>query len=68
MKAKIRIEKEYEVKYLQVNAGVRYWEDSEINGVEDGFGVPQMPCAVRMIYHSRNRSGGGVCSLYAGGL
>lgn len=47
MKARIKIEKEYEVKYLQVNAGVRYWEDSEINGVEDDCSVPQMPCVFK---------------------
>lgn len=44
MKARISIEKEYEVKYLQVDAGVRYWEDSEINGQEDSSDIPQMPC------------------------
>lgn len=44
---KIKIEKEYEVKYLQVNAGVRYWEDSTINRVKDDCSVPQMPCVVK---------------------
>ena len=53
MKAKVTIQAE--VKYLKVDAGVRYWEDSIINGVEDidfmktdGVGEPLMPCAVKV--------------------
>ena len=33
----------FEVKYLQVEANVRYWEDSSINGVEDTMG-DLIPC------------------------
>jgi hypothetical protein len=28
-------------KYLIVEAGVRYWEDATVNGVEDKDGIPQ---------------------------
>jgi len=38
MKAKIKIEKEVEIKTLLVDAGVRYWEDGEINGINDEHG------------------------------
>lgn len=43
MKAKIKIEKEVEIKTIHVKANVRYWEDSEINGVPDDEG-DLMPC------------------------
>jgi hypothetical protein len=45
MKARIKIEKEVDIKYCQVKAEVRYWEDSEVNGVEDENGN-LMPCRV----------------------
>lgn len=42
-------------KFLYVDAGVRYWEDSEINGIRDnnlydsrGTKPPAMPCAERV--------------------
>ena len=35
MKAKIKIEKEVELKTLIVKAGVRYYEDATINGMPD---------------------------------
>lgn len=35
MKIKLKIEKEYDVKYLQAKVGARYWEDAVVNGVED---------------------------------
>lgn len=31
----VKIEKEMDAKYLWLNAGVRYWEDATINGVDD---------------------------------
>ncbi len=45
MKTTIKIEKEVEIKTLSAKAGVRYWEDSEINGVEsdDDTGL-LIPC------------------------
>jgi hypothetical protein len=43
MKIKIKVEKEVEIKYCQVAAHVRYWEDAEVNGVEDTDGT-LIPC------------------------
>lgn len=45
MKVELKIKKEFEVKYLQVEAGVRYWEDATVNGVEDEQG-DLIPCRV----------------------
>lgn len=45
MKTKIKIEEEVELKTLIVHAGVRYWEDSEVNGEEDTDG-DLIPCRV----------------------
>lgn len=42
-KIKIEIEKVVEIKTLNVNAGVRYWEDAIVNGVEDEKG-DLIPC------------------------
>lgn len=44
MKVKIKVEKEVEIKTLIVKAGVRYWEDSEINGVNDTENGENIPC------------------------
>lgn len=43
MKLTLKIEKEFDVKELHVEAGVRYWEDAEVNGVEDTEG-DLIPC------------------------
>lgn len=43
MKATIKIEKEVEIKTLHVHAGVRYWEDATVNGIEDTEG-DKIPC------------------------
>lgn len=47
--------KEIDVRYLQVDAGVRYYEDADINGIEDislydckGDGAPNVPCVVKV--------------------
>jgi hypothetical protein len=42
MKAIIKIEKEVDLRTMHVSAGVRYWEDGEINGQadEDGSLIP----------------------------
>lgn len=45
MKTKIKVEKEVELTTLMVNAGARYWEDSEINGQIDEQGL-LVPCRV----------------------
>lgn len=47
--------KEVNIAYLQVDAGVRYWEDTEVDGMDDidlyeskGVGAPMIPCAVKV--------------------
>jgi hypothetical protein len=39
MKAKIKIEKEVNFTHLKVKCGTRYWEDADVNGVEDVDGT-----------------------------
>jgi hypothetical protein len=39
MKAIIKIEKEVNFTYLKIECGARYWEDAEVNGVEDSEGT-----------------------------
>ena len=43
MKIKLKIKKTFEVKYLQVDAKVRYWEDAIVNDIEDTNG-DLIPC------------------------
>jgi hypothetical protein len=43
MKAIVKIEKEVDVKYCQLNVQPRYWEDATVNGVEDTDGT-LLPC------------------------
>jgi len=43
MKKEITVKKEVDIKILEVHAGVRYWEDSSVNGVEDERG-DLIPC------------------------
>jgi hypothetical protein len=43
MKTKIKVEQEVDVKVLSVSAGVRYWEDGEVNGESDTESGT-MPC------------------------
>lgn len=45
MKITLKVEKEFDAKFLQVQAGVRYWEDASVNGVEDTDGE-LIPCRV----------------------
>jgi len=44
MKVKIKVEKEVDLKLLIVKAGVRYWEDSEVNGENDTEDGENIPC------------------------
>ncbi len=44
MKVILKIEKEVEIKTLTVKAGVRYWEDTEINGEQDSDNGDNIPC------------------------
>lgn len=49
MNITVRIEKDVEVKTLEVRAGVRYWCDATVNGVEgndDDDKDPGIPCRV----------------------
>lgn len=46
MKIIVKQEVEVEAKTLHVEAGVRYWQDSKINGVEDDSKDPKIPCAI----------------------
>lgn len=43
MTLKLKIEKEFDVKYLSAKIGPRYWEDAKVNGVEDKDG-DLIPC------------------------
>lgn len=43
MKATLKIKKEVMLKTLEVKAGVRYWEDGTVNGVDDENG-DLIPC------------------------
>ncbi len=45
MKITLKIQKEFDAKFLQVEAGARYWEDASVNGVEDKEG-DLIPCRV----------------------
>lgn len=50
MKLTIKKPIDFEAKYLKVDAGVRYWNDARVNGVEDTdceetVGAPTVPCA-----------------------
>ena len=38
MSTTIKTEKEVEVKFIHVEAGVRYWEDAAVDGVDDELG------------------------------
>jgi hypothetical protein len=44
MKVKIKIEKEVELKTLQVKAGVRYWEDTIVSEIPDTEYGDNIPC------------------------
>lgn len=50
MKITINKPVDFEVIYLKVDAGIRYWNDAKVNGVEDTDcdetnSAPTMPCA-----------------------
>lgn len=44
MKFLVTTEKEVDVKTLVVEAGVRYWEDADVNGEEDTENGDNIPC------------------------
>lgn len=43
MKVELTVKKEFDVKYLLAEIGARYWEDTEVDGVEDTEGA-LIPC------------------------
>lgn len=43
MKTKLKVDKEFDLKTVLVKAGVRYWEDTTVNSVEDKNG-DLIPC------------------------
>lgn len=50
MKLTMNKKVDFEAKFLKVDAGVRYWNDSKVNGVndtdcEETVGAPTVPCA-----------------------
>lgn len=47
MQVKVKQEVVFDATTILVNANVRYWEDGEINGVDDHPTMPTMPCAVK---------------------
>jgi hypothetical protein len=52
MKFSFNEKKQVEVKYLQVCAGVRYWEDAKVNGKEDELG-DLIPCREKGLWKPR---------------
>jgi len=44
MKISIKVTQEVDVRELHVDAGVRYWEDTDINGNPDTEGGDHIPC------------------------
>lgn len=61
MKITINKPTEFEAIYLKVDAGVRYWDDAEVNGVKDTVcdetnSAPTMPCTAYVeCKHSKER-------------
>lgn len=58
MKLTINKPVNYEAKFLKVDAGVRYWNDAKVNGVEDTDveetgNAPTIPCAEYMSEQNR---------------
>lgn len=47
MKVKVKQVVVLDATTILVNANVRYWDDGEINGVDDHPTMPTMPCAVK---------------------
>ncbi len=53
MKRIVKVEKEFDIATAECQVFARYWEDSELNGVEDDAENPKMPC-VCPIKHFHN--------------
>lgn len=50
----LRVTTAVKVEYIEVRAGVRYWEDARVNGVEDTDGA-LIPCREGNNWHPRIR-------------
>lgn len=46
MKRKMLVEQEVDIAIVDCYIHARYWDDSEVNGVEDDAKEPKMPCIV----------------------
>lgn len=44
MKTIIKVEKEVNITTLEVNAGVRWWEDAEVDGFQESVEGENIPC------------------------
>ena len=57
MERKIKIEKTVDLATAECQIFARYWEDSEINGVEDDANNPKMPCveSVEHFYYGQKK-------------
>lgn len=44
MKATIKVSKEVDIKYLRIEARVRYWDGATVNGVSDSENGDMIPC------------------------
>lgn len=47
MRVKVNIIKWVDIKFLLIDAGVRFWEDGDINGEADSNTEPKMPFAMK---------------------
>ena len=53
VKVTLKQEVEHDAAFLLVEAGVRYWEDGSVNGVEENDDDPQMPFAAGNVWRIR---------------
>jgi len=44
MKVELKVTKEYDVRYIRAEIGVRYWENATVNGIEEIKNNPTIPC------------------------
>ena len=50
----MRVITNVDIKYMQLDAYVRFWEDGEVNGVDDDPESPKMPFAEKSLVRSGN--------------
>ena len=44
MEVVIKVKQKFNIKYILADFGVRYYEDAEVNGVEENEDEPKIPC------------------------